>query len=69
MKLNLFFVLLSFQISAQITILSENFTNYLGTSASVPSGWFFSTNANYTTAVNAGTSGLTLINFKLPMQK
>lgn len=69
MKLNLFFVLLSFQISAQITILSENFTNYLGTSASVPSGWFFSTNANYTTAVNAGTSGPNSYKFQVTNAK
>lgn len=38
-------------------ILQENFTNYLGTSATVPAGWNFSYNGNYTSTTFSGTSG------------
>lgn len=38
-------------------ILQENFTNYLGTSATVPTGWNFSYNGNYTSVSFSGTSG------------
>ncbi len=52
-----FFLCFSF-IKAQTTILlQENFTNYDGTSATVPAGWNFSYNGNYTSTTYSGTSG------------
>src|SRR5665213_2386398 len=42
---------------AQTVLQQQDFTNYLGTSATVPAGWNFSYNGNYTTAANSGTSG------------
>lgn len=56
----LFFLFLSSTafLEAQTTvILQENFTNYLGTSATVPAGWNFSYNGNYTSVSFSGTSG------------
>ena len=52
------FLLYSFLIKAQISVLlQENFTNYLGTSATIPAGWNFSYNGNYTSTTYSGTSG------------
>jgi len=56
----LFLLLFSSEIflEAQTSIiLQENFTNYLGTSATVPAGWSFSYNGNYTSTTFSGTSG------------
>lgn len=39
---------LSMAAGAQTILLSENFTNYAGTAATVPAGWNFTTNASYT---------------------
>ena len=48
----------SLYIEAQTTIiLQENFTNYLGTAATVPTGWNFSYNGNYTSVSFSGASG------------
>lgn len=44
-------------ISAQTTVLQENFTTYAGTAATVPAGWTFSYNGNYTTTQSSGLSG------------
>ncbi|MEO6882931.1 MAG: T9SS type A sorting domain-containing protein [Bacteroidia bacterium] len=41
----------------QINILPENFTNYVGTAASLPTGWTNTANASYTSAGYSGTSG------------
>lgn len=38
------------------TVLYENFNTYDGTSATVPSGWYFSYNGNYTSAASSGPS-------------
>lgn len=38
------------------TFLYENFNTYDGTSATVPLGWFFSKNANYTSSASSGPS-------------
>src|SRR6476620_7666610 len=43
--------------NAQTTVQSEDFTNYLGTIATVPVGWTFTYNGNYTTTASSGTSG------------
>jgi hypothetical protein len=51
------FSLLNFSLAAQTILQQEDFTNYLGTSATVPAGWNFSYNGNYTTIANSGTSG------------
>ena len=54
----LFFILFSFSAKAQqITILQENFTNYLGTAATLPNGWSCTSNADYTSSSYCGTSG------------
>lgn len=45
------------QLSAQTTLLSEDFTTYAGTAGTVPAGWTFSYNGNYTTTASSGTSG------------
>jgi len=42
---------------SQTTLLQENFTSYAGTSATVPTGWNFSYNGNYTTTTSSGISG------------
>ena len=47
----------AFSMQAQTVILSEDFTTYLGTVGTVPVGWTFSYNGNYTTAASSGTSG------------
>ncbi|MBS1638290.1 MAG: T9SS type A sorting domain-containing protein [Bacteroidetes bacterium] len=49
--------LIALTISAQTTILQENFTSYAGTAGTVPAGWTFSYNGNYTTAASSGISG------------
>ncbi|HET6992763.1 MAG TPA: hypothetical protein VFJ43_15625, partial [Bacteroidia bacterium] len=60
MKKGLFllcFFLIPFCLFSQTILQQENFTTYAGTSATVPAGWNFSYNGNYTTVVNCGTSG------------
>ena len=42
---------------AQTTLLQENFTTYLGTAGTVPSGWNFSYNGDYTSVTFSGISG------------
>lgn len=41
----------------QALILQESFTNYDGTSSTVPFGWIFSANGNYTSSSSSGKSG------------
>jgi hypothetical protein len=61
MKKITFLFLLAFntvwQMNAQTVVQSEDFTTYAGTSATVPAGWVFSYNGNYTTTASSGTSG------------
>jgi hypothetical protein len=45
------------QLNAQTAVQSEDFTTYLGTAATVPSGWVFTYNGNYTSTASSGTSG------------
>jgi len=42
---------------SQTMLIQENFTAYAGTSATVPAGWYFSYNGNYTSAAYCGISG------------
>ncbi|MDF2438807.1 MAG: Ig domain protein group 2 domain protein [Bacteroidota bacterium] len=58
-KITLFLFAIAFSsvITAQTTVQSENFTTYLGTSVTVPTGWTFTYNGNYTTTASSGTSG------------
>lgn len=53
----LFAATLTFNMNAQTTVQSEDFTTYLGSAATVPTGWTFSYNGNYTTTASSGTSG------------
>ena len=53
----IFAFLLSNSFTAQNVLLSENFSNYAGTSGSVPAGWYFSYQGNYTSTISSGTSG------------
>jgi hypothetical protein len=53
--LSLFTLLILSNLKAQ-TVLYENFNAYDGTSTTVPSGWFFSYNGNYTSAASSGPS-------------
>ena len=55
--------LLSVNLFSQTVVLQEDFTNYQGTSITVPSGWNFSYNGDYTTTGNCGTSGLNSYKF------
>ncbi len=52
-----------FSLAAQTILQQEDFTSYLGTSATVPVGWNFSYNGNYTTVANSGTSGVNAYKF------
>ncbi|MBI3509686.1 MAG: T9SS type A sorting domain-containing protein [Bacteroidetes bacterium] len=42
---------------SQLILEQEDFTNYLGTVATVPAGWNFSYQGNYTSVASCGTSG------------
>jgi PKD repeat protein len=42
---------------AQTIIMQEDFTSYAGTAGTVPAGWTFSNNDNYTTTASSGVSG------------
>jgi hypothetical protein len=54
----LFTIASALTIKAQTTtVQSEDFTTYLGTAATVPTGWTFSYNGNYTSTASSGTSG------------
>ena len=53
----LFLVFFTFFMQAQIVVLQENFTTYLGTAITAPAGWYFSSQGNYTTVASSGTSG------------
>jgi trimeric autotransporter adhesin len=54
----LFFVsLLNITANAQTIVQSEDFTTYAGTAATVPAGWTFTYNGNYTSTASSGTSG------------
>ncbi|HEX8515013.1 MAG TPA: T9SS type A sorting domain-containing protein [Bacteroidia bacterium] len=44
-------------VSGQVTVQSEDFTAYTGMAATVPAGWTFGYNGNYTSTQSAGTSG------------
>ncbi len=59
MKKNTLLSILLFPVfmSAQTTILQEDFTTYAGTANSAPAGWYFSSQGNYTTNSSSGTSG------------
>jgi hypothetical protein len=50
-------VLTTFNVFGQTTVQSEDFTTYTGLAATVPAGWTFSYNGNYTTTQSSGTSG------------
>jgi len=50
-------VLTAFNVFGQTTVQSEDFTTYTGLAATVPAGWTFSYNGNYTTTQSSGTSG------------
>ena len=55
---SLLFLALSFTaLNAQTVVQSEDFTTYAGTAGTVPAGWTFSYNGNYTTTASSGTSG------------
>jgi hypothetical protein len=60
-KITLFIILAisftSVRVKAQTIVQSEDFTTYLGTAGTVPAGWIFSYNGNYTTTASSGTSG------------
>ena len=45
------------QVQAQTILLSEYFTAYDGTSATVPANWIFNYNGNYTSTQSSGVSG------------
>lgn len=47
----------AFSMHAQTVLLTEDFTTYMGTAVTVPVGWTFSYNGNYTTTASSGTSG------------
>lgn len=53
----LLFCLIAIASNAQTTLMSEDFTTYAGTVGTVPAGWTFSYNGNYTTTASSGTSG------------
>ncbi|HEU4717807.1 MAG TPA: phospholipase D-like domain-containing protein [Bacteroidia bacterium] len=48
---------ISFFCASQTILQQEDFTTYDGTSATIPAGWTFSYNGNYTTVASSGTSG------------
>ena len=47
----------AFASKAQTTLIYEPFTGYDGTSGTVPAGWTFNYNANYTSTQSSGPSG------------
>lgn len=59
MKLFNFILILVFTHSsfAQVIVLQEDFTGYLGTAQTMPLGWSFSYHGHYTTSVSSGSSG------------
>ena len=52
-----FSVLFALSVNAQTTLIYEPFTSYDGTSGTVPTGWTFNYNANYTSTQSSGPSG------------
>ena len=52
-----FLVLFALSVNAQTTLIYEPFTSYDGTSGTVPTGWTFNYNANYTSTQSSGPSG------------
>src|ERR1700679_1451661 len=42
---------------SQTILIQEDFTSYMGTAATVPAGWNFSYNNDYTSLAYTGTSG------------
>jgi hypothetical protein len=48
--------LLSFVSLKAQTVLYENFNSYDGTAGTIPTGWFFSYNGNYTSVASSGPS-------------
>ncbi len=57
-KAMLLFVAMTYYASvAQNILLQENFTNYAGTTGTVPLGWKFSHQGNYTSNLSSGLSG------------
>ncbi len=51
------FFAIPFFVSAQTVLQLEKFTNYLGNLATVPAGWNFSYQGNYTSVASSGVSG------------
>lgn len=51
------FSIATVNLSAQTIVQSEDFTTYDGTTTTVPAGWVFSYNGNYTSTASSGTSG------------
>lgn len=52
-------------VEAQITVLQENFTNYIGTPGTAPVGWYISNHDHYNTVASSGTSGPNSMRFSL----
>lgn len=51
--------------TAQITVLQEDFTNYIGTPGTAPAGWHISNHDYYNTVASSGTSGPNSMRFSL----
>ena len=56
-SITLLFLFCTYLLWSQTTLIQENFTTYAGNSATVPAGWYFSYNGNYTSAAYCGVSG------------
>lgn len=55
---SLFILLALLNLSfSQVIVLQEDFTNYQATTQSIPAGWTFSYQGNYTTTTFSGSSG------------
>lgn len=57
------FLVCSYLSWSQTTLLQENFTTYAGSSTTVPAGWNFSYNGDYTSASSCGISGINSYKF------
>lgn len=59
----LLLLICSYLLWSQTTLLQENFTTYAGTAGTVPAGWNFSYNGDYTSASSCGASGINSYKF------
>ncbi len=55
--LSIIIAFVALSATAQTTLQTEDFTTYLGTAGTIPVGWTFSYNGNYTTTASSGISG------------